>query len=95
MIFPIQSSKFIKSLSFGSNLKQKNCKKNFFIFLFQPKNLFLYIWNSVYSDKSELDLSHKTMKFKISLSVESYDENTVDNWTVVGIYNYEVLSKFR
>ena len=33
MIFPIQSSEFIKSLNFGSNLKKKTARKNLKIFL--------------------------------------------------------------
>ena len=34
VVFPIQSSEFIKSLSFESNLKEKNARKNQNIFIF-------------------------------------------------------------
>ena len=70
------SSKFIKSLNFGSNLKitaTKNKNKHF-----SPRNGFLYrkniflFWNMVYSDRSELDLTDETIRIQISISVESY-----------------------
>ena len=46
VIFPIQSSEFIKSLNFGSNLK-KTAKKNS-IFLFFSKKL-IFIDKEIYS----------------------------------------------
>ena len=39
VIFPIQSSAFIKALKFGSNLKKKNCKKNRTFFILTKENL--------------------------------------------------------
>ena len=54
--FPIQSSEFIKSPNFGSQLKKlqdKNLKKSYFhlkIALYGYKTI-LWIWNSVYSDR--------------------------------------------
>ena len=44
------------------------------------KNIFLS-WNSVYSDRSELDLSDETSESKISISVESYDDKTEEKET--------------
>ena len=35
-------------------------------------------WNRVYSDRSELELSDGTIRFQISVSVESYDEKTAE-----------------
>ena len=70
VIFPIQSSEFIKSLNFGSNLK-KNCNKknlNLFIFhleidFYRYKNI-CCIWNRIFSDRSKLDLFDETIRIQ-------------------------------
>ena len=38
------------------------------------------IYNKVYSDRSELDLSDATIRIQILISVESYDEKTAENY---------------
>ena len=69
VIFPVQLSKFKKSVYFGSNLK-KTARKNLKIFIFHIKinfyswkNIFS-MWNRVYSDRSELDLSDETIRIQ-------------------------------
>ena len=61
----------------------KNNKKNYFsvknLIFRSEKNIFL-IWNKVYSDRYELDLSDKPSELKISISVESYYEITAENY---------------
>ena len=42
-------------------------------------NKYFWIWNRVYSDRSKLDISDKSIIVQISISVESYDENTAEN----------------
>ena len=79
VIFPIQSSEFIKSLNFGGNLKKKLQKIPTFLY-FSTKNWFFmdkknWILIRLYSDISGLDLLDDT--FKICIPVESYDEETV------------------
>ena len=61
LIFPVQLSEFIISVTFGRNLK-KNCikkRENFIfhlkIYFYGWKNIFL-IYKKVYSDRYELDL---------------------------------------
>ena len=41
------------------------------------KKMLLKMWNRVYSDKSEIDLSDGIIK--ISISVENYDETQAGN----------------
>ena len=59
---------------FGSNLKKKHCKKyhNFFL-----------IWKTVYSDRLNSIFKMKQSEFKISISVESYQEKTVQQVTIL------------
>ena len=95
VFFPIQSSGFIKSVNFGCHLKKSGKKNlKFLIFhlkidFYSLKNMFL-IWKRAYSDIPELDFSDDsdysdeikiliTLKFKISIGVESYDEKTAEN----------------
>ena len=66
-IFPMQLSEFIRSLNFGSNMK-KNCikkRKNLLLHLkiiFLDEDIFFFIYNKEYSDRSELDLSNETIR---------------------------------
>ena len=43
------------------------------------KNIYSILYR-VHSDRSELDLSDETIGIQISISVESKDENTSDNY---------------
>ena len=69
VIFPMQLSEFIKSVNFVSNLKKNEEKKrkNYIFDLkidfFRWKNIFL-IYNKVYSDRSELDLSDEAVRIQ-------------------------------
>ena len=41
---------------------------------------FFFMYNKVYSDRSELDLSDGTIRIQIFFSVKSYDEKTAENY---------------
>ena len=66
--------------------KKITAQKILYIFNVSPKNRFFFygwnfiflIWNRVYSDRSGLDISDETIK--ISISVESYDEKSDENY---------------
>ena len=67
-IFPMQQSEFIKSVNFGSYLKKK-CIQKLKTFIFTYKLIFIMkiiflICNKVYSDRSEIDLSHPTIRIQ-------------------------------
>ena len=80
----MQLSEFIRSVNFGSNMKKTAWKKrkNLILHLkidfFKWRNIFL-IYNKVYSDRSELDLSNETIRIQKKISVESFDEKTAEN----------------
>ena len=50
-----------------------------------------WIWNSVYSYRYELNLSDETIK--ISISVESYDEKTAENYQNCYVVEKLIISK--
>ena len=67
VIFPVQFSEFIKSVSFGRNFKKIAWKKNIYInfhikFDFYRWKIFSLIYNEVYSDRSKLNLSDGTIR---------------------------------
>ena len=67
-MFPVQSSEFMKLLNFGSNLKKKLQEKKLKNFICHLKinfyRIFFLIWNRLYSDKTELDLSDGTIRIQ-------------------------------
>ena len=53
----------------------------------------MYTFNSVYSDRSDLDLSDEMIRIKNSFSVESYDEKTAENYRNCYVVEKCIISK--
>ena len=67
VIFLIQSSEFIRSLNFGSNLKKKTK-----IVHFTPTNWFLYIKNIFLGEKWKYQVSYAFFFFQITSKVQRF-----------------------
>ena len=77
---------------------KKITHKKTYKIVFLPKNYFIdkkyfLIYIKVYSDRSELDLSDATIRIQILISVESYDEKTVENNRNIYVAVEHIVSK--